>query len=249
MVAPIALQLYTVRDALKTNLEGTISKIADMGYIGVESYGGLDASAVKKVADSVGLQIMGSHVSPPVGDNKDKILEMAQVYEVDNIVIPGLPNNKFKSRTGIAEMCDLVNAAYENAKGVGLKLGYHNHEYEFAAIDDTTGYQIFFDGLNSDIFIELDTYWAQNAGQDVITLLKQFSSRTPFLHIKDGPGGAHDAAQFALGEGIMDLEAIVNAHDSDWLIVELDSCATDMLEAVEKSYQYMISTGLARGSK
>lgn len=249
MVAPIALQLYTVREQIKDDLEGTITKVAEMGYIGAEPYGGLDAVVVKKVADRVGLQIMGSHVSPPVGDKKDEVLAMAATYQIDNIIIPGLPRDKFKSREGIEEMSAFVNEAYENASSAGLKLGYHNHSFEFQAFDDTTGYEIFVDGLNPNIFLELDTYWANNSGHSSLKLLEKYGSRTPFLHIKDGPGGAHDAPQFAVGEGMMDVPAIINSHDSEWLIVELDSCATDMLEAVHKSYTYLVSNGLARGNK
>jgi len=249
MVAPIAVQLYTLRDQIKNDLEGTITKVAEMGYIGAEPYGGLDAVAVKKVADQVGLQIMGSHVSMPVGDKKDEVLAMAATYEIDNIVIPSVPRDKFTSREGIMELVDLVNEAYENASAAGLKLGYHNHSFEFISIDDTNGYDIFVAGLNPNIFLELDTYWADNAGFSSLDLLQKYGSRTPFLHIKDGPGGDHHAPQFAVGEGMMDVPAIINSHDSEWLIVELDSCATDMLEAVHKSYTYLVSNGLARGNK
>ncbi|QPC84150.1 sugar phosphate isomerase/epimerase [Phototrophicus methaneseepsis] len=249
MPAPIALQLYTVREALKADLEGTITKIAEMGYIGAESYGGLDAAAVKKAADAVGLQIMGTHASPPVGDQKDAILEMARTYGVDHIVVPGLDRNLFQSRDGLQKICDLMNEANENAKSAGIKLGYHNHEHEFAPLDGSTPYQIMLDCMSKDIFLELDTYWAQVGGQDVNEMLDTLGQRVPFLHIKDGPGGAHDNPQFALGEGIMDVPGIINNHAADWLIVELDSCATDMMEAVQKSYTYLIHNGLARGNR
>lgn len=249
MPAPIALQLYTIREALKQDLEGTITRVAEMGYVGAESFGGLDANAVKKIADDVGLQIMGSHVSAPVGEQKDASLEIAAIYGIDNIVLPSVPRDKFKSREGIQELIELINEAYENASAAGLKLGYHNHDFEFQPYDDTSGYHIFVEGIHPNIFLELDTYWANHAGYDAVELLKQFGSRTPFLHIKDGPGGERNAPQYAAGDGIMDIPAIINSHDSEWLIVELDSCATDMLEAVEKSYQYLVSNGLAKGNK
>ena len=249
MPAPIALQLYTVREAIQQDLEGTITKVAEMGYIGAEPYGGLPADQVKQVADRVGLQIMGSHVSPPVGDQKDEVLKMAEIYGIDNVIIPALPHDKFKTREGIQEMVDFVNEAYENTSSAGLKLGYHNHSFEFQPIDDTSGYHVFVEGLNDNIFLELDTYWANNAGYDSVKLIEEFGSRIPYLHIKDGPGGDHQAPQFAVGEGIMDVPAIINSHDSEWLIVELDSCATDMLEAVHKSYTYLVSNGLAKGNK
>ena len=78
----------------------------------------------------------------------------------------------------------------------------------------------------------------------------RLGSRAPLLHVKDGPCQI-EAPMTALGEGVVDIPGVVaaGAESTDWLIVELDRCATDMLEAVRKSYQYLIEKGLAPGNK
>ncbi|MGB1288379.1 MAG: sugar phosphate isomerase/epimerase family protein [Aggregatilineales bacterium] len=250
MVAPIALQLYTVRDALAADLEGTLKRVADIGFVGVEPWNGIDPQQTKSLLDKLGLQVFSLHAPPAVGDAADDVFRMIDIYELDNVVIPFLPPEKFITHEGIAEMIAIVNEAYENVSAKGIKMGYHNHDFEFVTLaDGTLAYDAFLAQLHPDIFIELDTYWANLSGQDVPALLKKIQRPVPYLHIKDGPGEERNAPQVAAGDGIMDIPAIINSHDADWLVVELDSCATDMLEAVEKSYQYLTSNGLSRGKK
>ncbi len=101
------------------------------------------------------------------------------------------------------------------------------------------------------IFSELDVYWCAYAKANPVEIVSKYKSRLPFLHIKDGTlkeGEAHTA----VGAGALDMPGIIGAADPNvlkWLIVELDSCATDMLTAVKESYTYLTSKGLAEGNK
>jgi sugar phosphate isomerase/epimerase len=106
------------------------------------------------------------------------------------------------------------------------------------------------DCLDPAIFFEVDTYWVQTAGLDPATVLEELGRRAVLLHIKDGPA-VKGEPQVAVGEGLLDFPGIVQAADStaEWLIVELDDCATPMLGAVERSYRYLVGEGLAHGSK
>jgi len=96
---------------------------------------------------------------------------------------------------------------------------------------------------------ELDTYWIQVTGIDPVKVVREMGSRSPLLHIKDGPADSREADMTALGAGNIDIPAIVAAggEHTQWLFVELDRCATDMMTAVQASYTYLISNGLARG--
>ena len=103
-----------------------------------------------------------------------------------------------------------------------------------------------------DVFSEMDTYWASNFGRvDVPALVAKHAGRLPILHLKDGPlvqGEPHTA----VGGGKMDVPALVNAADPNvlqWLVVELDDCATDMMQAVRDSYEYLTGQGLAEGNR
>ena len=87
-------------------------------------------------------------------------------------------------------------------------------------------------------------------GADPVALVKDLGKRAPSLHIKDGPG-VRGVPQVALGEGSIDIPGIIQAGTgaTEWLVIELDDCATDMMTAVEKSYHYLVKNGLGRGNR
>jgi sugar phosphate isomerase/epimerase len=104
--------------------------------------------------------------------------------------------------------------------------------------------------VSQEIIFEIDTYWVQTGGYDAAKLVQEFGKQASLLHIKDGPC-LRGEPMTAVGEGVMNFDEIVDASagNADWMIVELDACATDMLEAVGKSYQYLIQKGQAYGKK
>jgi sugar phosphate isomerase/epimerase len=104
--------------------------------------------------------------------------------------------------------------------------------------------------LDPAVFFQVDTYWVNTGGGDSVEVLEKLEDRAPLVHIKDGPCDPQADMQ-AIGEGKMDFPPIVEASKgtAEWLIVELDRCATDMIEAVEKSYSYLVGEELARGAK
>jgi sugar phosphate isomerase/epimerase len=146
--------------------------------------------------------------------------------------------------------CDLFNEAHTVAANNGLAFGIHNHWWEFQQVEGRLVYEVMLERLDAGIFFEIDTYWVQVTGLDPAQVVREFGPRAPLLHIKDGPG-VRDEPQVAVGEGALDFPSIVQAGGdaTGWLIVELDECATDMLAAVEKSYQYLVEEGLAHGRK
>ena len=105
------------------------------------------------------------------------------------------------------------------------------------------------ENLDPAIVLEIDTYWVQVAGNSISELLNRLGKRAPLLHIKDGPADNHENPMVAVGEGVIDFKSIIKEHaeNADYLIVELDRCATDMLTAVENSFTYLINEGLGHG--
>ncbi|PJF39800.1 MAG: sugar phosphate isomerase/epimerase [Phototrophicales bacterium] len=247
-LAPIALQLYSVREQLAQDFSATMQRIADIGFVGVESYAGLDAREVAAHCDALGLQVMGTHAPPPVGEDKQRVLDMVATLGTDIAIVPGLPHELFKAADGVEQACAILNEAAENAQAAGFRFGYHNHDREFVRIGNEYAYHLMRECLSDDVFLEVDTYWVETGGVNAIDLLKQLGSRAPLLHIKDGPANTTDP-QVALGEGSVDVAGIVqaNAAHVEWLVVELDECATDMLDAIAKSYAYLVSNHLGRG--
>ncbi|MFN8530549.1 MAG: sugar phosphate isomerase/epimerase [Anaerolineae bacterium] len=251
MTKPIAVQLYSIRDALKADFDGSLRRIAEMGFAGVEfagEYGGSAASAAARCAE-LGLKVCSAHLGMPLGDQQSAILDNAAKLGVSIMVCPWLPSERFKTVESVHQVCDELNAAAKIAQGAGFRYAYHNHDFEFRPLPDGS---LPFDHmqklLDPSISFELDIYWAKFAGSDPAALLSKLGKRVPLVHVKDGTGRPGDAF-LAAGEGIVDIPAAVHAagESPEWLIVELDSCATDMFTAVEKSLRYLVNQGLGHG--
>ena len=252
MSIPIALQLYTLRDQLSQDYEGTIRKIADMGYIGVETanmFGDSPASAAKLFGES-GLTVTSAHSPLPLNDHKQEVIDMMGALGCNRAILAWHEPEEFRSLDGIKKLCDSLNEASAVAKAHGFQVGYHNHWFEYEPVDERMPTDVMLEYLNPDVFLEVDVYWVQTAGQNPVETVRRLGSRVPLLHIKDGPCQM-EAPMTALGEGIVDIPNVVaaGAGYTEWLVVELDQCATDMLEAVSKSYQYLVGKGLARGNQ
>ncbi|HEX2619701.1 MAG TPA: sugar phosphate isomerase/epimerase [Phototrophicaceae bacterium] len=244
--APIAVQLYTLRDALQNDLPGVLKRLAQIGFIGVEPYSGMDHTQTAQLCRDLGLTVTSAHLPAPAGENETATLKAAELYGIKRIIVPWQPQEYFKSMDGILHVCKLLNEANKVAHAHGLELGYHNHWGEVAIVDGRPAYQIMIDNLDADIFFEVDTYWVKTGGLDPVEVVKGLGKRAPLLHIKDGPAVMNEP-MVAAGDGTLDIPGIVAAGSADWLVVELDNCATDMMTAVEKSYQYLTSKGLAHG--
>lgn len=252
MPSPIGIQLYTVREALAKDFTGVVKRIAEIGYVGVETAGfpGTTPQAAAKLFRELNLAVPSMHGPMPLGDKKNEVLDTAAALGCEYLVVPSLPVDDFNTVDAIKKNCERLNEANAVAREHKLKLGYHNHWFEFAKVDGKYGHEYMREFLDPAITFELDTYWIKTAGVDPVQVIKAVGARAPLLHIKDGPA-KRDVPQVAVGKGSLDIPAVIHASDgtAHWQIVELDSCATDMMEAVEQSYKYMISKGLARGNK
>lgn len=249
---PIAIQLYTVREALSADWEGTLEKIAELGYIGVETagfgYAPSRATAIQKYAD-LGLKVVGAHAPLLNDDNSAELVDMMQALDNPNIICAGTSRDGWSTAEDLDARVAEYNHAGEIARKNGLRFGIHNHWWEFAQVDGRTGYDIVIEQLDDDNFLEVDTYWVQTSGANVAEFVTKHAARTTLLHIKDGPC-TPDGDMLAAGTGKMDFAPIIKAGDSaEYLIVELDRCGTDMMTAVAESYDYLVSNGLAKGNK
>lgn len=252
MPAPLAIQLYTVRDVItKRDFASVVRKIAEIGYVGVEPAGfpGTTPDAAGKLFKELGLAVPSAHTKLPLGTDKNEVLDAMAAIGCKRI-ISGKGPDDFKTLDAIKRVCDLFNEASAIAKANGLAVGYHNHWWEFEPVEGRLPYQVMLEHLAPDVFFQIDTYWTKVGGSDPVKVIKELGKRAPVLHIKDGPG-IRGEPHLAVGSGVMDFPAIMKAAEAivEWHIVELDACATDMMEAVEKSYAYLVGNELARGKK
>ena len=250
MTAPIALQLYSVRDALAADFDGTLDKVAAMGYAGVE----VGAETANRLPGSaqrlkdLGLTVCGIHTRLPLAGAAFDVLAAAEAFNARHVVCAVLATQLFESREGIQRAAALLNEASAEAQARGFKLSYHNHWWEFLPLEGRPAHDWLREAVAPEVLFELDVYWAQTGGVDPAAVVRQVGARAPLLHLKDGPA-QRDAPMTALGDGVVDIPAVVaaGAGTAEWLIVELDECATDMLTAVERSYQYVVAKGLGHG--
>lgn len=245
MNTPIGLQLYSVRENLSKDFIGTIKKVADMGYQGVETAGfpeGVSPKDAKKIFDDLNLPVISAHSPLPLGEDKHKILDALAAVGCPHYVSPWMNPENYSSRDKMRELADTFNTAYAVVKENGMKFSIHNHAFEFALFEGEPAIFTLMEYLDPAINFELDTYWIKVAGVDPSEIVTKIGARAPLLHIKDGPA-THEGDMTAVGDGVVDVPGIIAAGSdhTEWLIVELDRCATDMLAAVGKSQKYLAS--------
>lgn len=258
----IALQAHTIRAELAADWEGTLQRVAAMGYHALEmtwplarTRGLTDAGwrawlARRRRGNRLDTDIGQSFTIPalhaplPLGKRQQPVLRLAERLGASWLVA-SLAEADFITADAVQRTCDRLNLAAAVAARQGMRLAYHNHWWEFEPRQGQAPFDRMLTLLDPAIDFEVDVYWVQAAGRDPATVIQQLGSRVPLLHLKDGPA-TRDDPMTALGRGCVNIAAVLAAASPDsWWIVELDRCATDMLTAVQQSFQYLISNSLA----
>jgi sugar phosphate isomerase/epimerase len=250
MTADTSIQLYTLRDEAAVDFRAVLARLGAIGFVGVEvgGFNGLSAAELRTALDDSGLVLSSAHVGLAKPDEYEAALDEHQVLGCDTVVIPALAPKSFADLDAIRAAADIVNASNGRARARGLTLGYHNHFWELPLIDDRPGLLHLFDLVDDTVFAEVDIYWARVGGVDPADLVAELGERAALLHVKDGPAADPAQAMVALGDGAIDVPAVLAASPSArWHIVELDRCDTDMFDAVERSYHYLVDNQLSRG--
>lgn len=241
MTRPLAVQLYTVRDL--ADRDATIRRLADIGYDAVEHYRPTDdPEGLRAVLDDVGMTVWGMHCWPH-SDELEPIVRAARTLGTDRLVVPGgIAAEEFTTVEGVERTAALLSGMRRRVAEAGIRLGYHNHWWEIEPVlDGRHAIEVLADMLDPSIFLEVDTYWAAVGGADLGALLEHLGDRVEALHIKDGPV-VKGEPNTAVGQGAMPVGDVIAAARSDaQLIVEFDSCATDLMTAVADSRAYLAS--------
>lgn len=236
-----SLQLYTIRFELEKDAEATLSRLAAAGFTEVEPFGITQFREWLPAAlNKHGLKVTSAHTS--VIDDFDN--SVAAIKELGGTIMfqPFWDPEEWKTREGVDNLVAKLNEAAEKAKEHGLKVGYHNHHFEFLSeIDGAPAYDYFVSQISDDIVLEIDTYWVAIAGVDPVALLEKLGDRVTHLHIKDGPLDPADdhAANLVLGQGKMDLPALLDATGDKTWVIEFDASEGDIMDDVEASLAYI----------
>ncbi|QLH82680.1 sugar phosphate isomerase/epimerase family protein [Halosimplex pelagicum] len=217
-----AINLYSVRD-LDLPMGEILERCAAAGYDGVQfsgGFGGLSADELADRLDDLDLAVTAAHVD--VDEMESDPTEVASFHETvgaDGAVVPWLGPEQFESREATLETADRVDAIAADMLEQGFDLHYHNHDHEFVAFDDTTGFEVFAD--HTDALLEPDVGWIETAGHDPVEILERYGDSVEIVHMKDMADG-----EFCeIGDGDVDMQACADAArgvDAEWLVYEHD---------------------------
>ena len=254
----IGLQLYTLREAIKTDPGATLKAVVAAGYHQGEMYGFPNCDPMIQAARDAGLALHSSHfewdsvVNPKDEGMSDfmKILEKAKATGLKHLVIPFLKDENRGSVDAFKKVAANANKAAARAKDAGIQLSYHNHNFEFKPLEGgKTGFDIFMAEFSPDMKFELDLFWVKVGGQDPAALLEKLKGRVTQVHLKDLKAGMTlpnfgsvppDAFQ-ELGDGIIPTEPLLLAAKAagvEHAHVEQDQ-SPDPIASIRQSAEYL----------
>lgn len=208
----MGLQLYTVRNALQKDIEGTIAAIAKAGITELEFFNpfGKDVAWWNALLKQHNLTAPSSHEALPKADGDwTPIFDRANGMGHKLVVVPYVGDEYRGSKANWQRLADRLNAGASLARAAGLQFAYHNHDFEFAPVDGTTGYEILTTQTDPNLVkLELDLYWTVKAGQDPLAIMKRWPNRIVAVHVKDA-GPAPERKMTEVGAGTIDFKTIL----------------------------------------
>lgn len=244
----LSVQLYTVREAMQEDLEGTLARIAEIGFDQVEPYNFDTVPGLGAALSAASLTAPTTHAHF-VGISDDALaaqFEAAREMRIGRVIDPHVPADRWQTAESVGEIAAQLNAAAAIAAAHGVTIGYHNHAHELESIiDGRTALEVLVDALDPEVKLEVDTYWALVGGQDPVALLERLGDRVVALHVKDGAGTPETKDQTAVGSGTLPIRSIVEAAPSALRVIELDDSRDDRFQAIADSFAYLTKEGLA----
>ena len=248
---PVALQLYSVREDMEKDFEGTLKQVFELGYEGVEFAGlfGRTPEYVKVLCDGFGLVPVSAHV--PYQElivDPGSVVRYYKKLGVSYIVIPYLTEDLRPGCEGFNDVIKWATIIGKVCAEEGVELLYHNHDFEFVKLGGKYALDILYESIPAELLkTEIDTCWANVGGVDPAEYILKYSGRSPVIHLKDFVmPGKKPSKMYALigiddqsdqdaegsvfefrpvGHGVQDIEKIIYASHragASWLIVEQD---------------------------
>lgn len=252
----VAVQLYTLRDFLKTpeDYAKSLQKVAEIGYRSVQVSGPrpLPPAEIRKLCDRFGLTLNSTHEnSVEILQNPQQVVRNLQEFGCKYTAYPYPANIDFGSAESIQGLIDQLNAAGKVLADAGLVLTYHNHHHEFRKFDGKVILEKIYAETNPEyVQGEIDTYWVQYGGGDPTAWCRKLTHRLPMLHLKDYMVTEDYKVSFTeIGNGVLDFRSIIDAAEASgcqWFIVEQDSCPGDPFVSLAKSFNYIRDNLISR---
>ncbi len=251
----LAVQLYSVRDAVAKDLEGTLNRLVALGYNEIELYGyngtffGKTTEQFKTILKKTGVRVISSHHISGLGVKAKGSLSdgweqaVADLHEVGakymacSYLFPAE-----RTKETYASLPDLLNKSGETASKAQIQFAYHNHDFEFEKYNDTLVYDYLINNTSPTLVkMELDLYWISKAGQDPLAYFSKYPGRFPLWHVKDMAAGSGDITE--VGHGTIDFDKIFAARKQAGLekwFVEQDTSKQDIFDSLKFSHDYLV---------
>jgi len=249
------LQVYSVRNQLNEDFEGTMKVIAQVGYQHIEGYGlGTDGKFLNKISPShyakvikdLGMEFKATHCSYTTSDKAQKMIDAAVETGLEYMIIPHTPENVRKTADGWKKVAEDYNKMGALCDKAGIKFGYHNHAFEFEALDGIIPQELLIESTDPKlVHFEADLFWVTKGGYDPAELLKKYPGRIQIFHVKDA---TPDLEGTTVGEGIIDFETLFKAGRKDsveYYFVE-DEREDDPFNNIKADYEYIANQAFAR---
>lgn len=256
----LAVQMYTIRDFLKTapDLAESLAKIREIGYPAVQlsAVGAMngenpevDAKQARQMLDDNGLKCIATHRNWDDLVNKtDAEIEFHHILGCDFTAIGSIP--KPYSEAGAQGYADFVRDAepvIARLKAGGVRFGYHNHAFEFERTgyrdgQPVTRFDTFIEQGSPDFLLELDLYWVGHAGVNPERIVERSAGRMPVIHIKDKEVVNNEPRMAPIGEGNLDWKNLLPACQKsgvEWIAVEQDNCYRDPFDCLKSSFEFL----------
>lgn len=235
----IGVQLYTLRDAFDADPEGTLKKIAEVGYKEVELHNVNLLPDYASVCKDLGLAVTSSHFtsayvtgqwerldaageSRPANTSFASILAIAAERQLPYLVMPYLAPEERGDLDRYKELAAMFNQRGEECKQAGVRFCYHNHSFEFEPMGDRTPLEVLMEETDPELVdFEVDIFWVKASGNDPVAFMKKYPDRIKLLHLKDfkpgippsfqteGMSERHPGAFMEVGEGSIDFTAVL----------------------------------------
>lgn len=242
MKIPVGVGLYSIHNALADDLEGSIRKVRDIGYEGVEFYSGIpkDAPRVNAILEQTGLKVCGWHsaIDDFSDENFDETVAFHRAIGNRRIVVPGLPPEMTCDAEAWKATAEMFQRLAIRLKAEGMTIGYHNHSEEFKPLDNGECAWDIIAGAK-DAVLQLDNGNAMSGGADTLELLRKYPGRAGTIHLK--PYSLKDGFSTMIGEDDIPwaetfLE-IERQGATEWLIVEYEDERYDEFEGIRLCYE------------
>ncbi|MGF1656226.1 MAG: sugar phosphate isomerase/epimerase family protein [Verrucomicrobiales bacterium] len=235
---PVALQLWSLREQVKSNFAETIKKVAELGYQGVElaGYGNFNAEEAARALQSASLQVAGMHVGVSRLENDmDQLISEAKLFNTKNIVLAS-PGRDFSTVEDCDSFADKLSQYGATLRKAGLKLAYHNHAQEFRSIEGQSVLDRLYQATAPrDLKAQPDVWWVLKGGVNPAAYLRALGGRISTVHLKDGKMDESGPAE--LGQGDLPIQEVLTVTaelpNVEWLIVEQEDYNYPPLESVK----------------